>query len=69
MEKQLSSSKHDNKDLICEKITDDRGEERIRNYIQGRQLGKGGFARVYAMTDLETKLVYAAKIVPKTSLQ
>ncbi|GAM20060.1 hypothetical protein SAMD00019534_032350 [Acytostelium subglobosum LB1] len=40
-----------------------------KEYHQGEFLGKGGFARCYTMTDLETKRVYAAKIVPKSALQ
>ncbi|XP_043919737.1 serine/threonine-protein kinase PLK2 [Protopterus annectens] len=33
-------------------------------YCRGRVLGKGGFAKCYEMTDLETNKVYAAKIIP-----
>lgn len=31
-------------------------------------LGKGGFAKCYEITNLETKKIYAAKIVSKASL-
>ncbi|XP_071510824.1 serine/threonine-protein kinase PLK1-like [Diadema antillarum] len=34
-------------------------------YRRGRLLGKGGFARCYELTHLETNYVYAGKIVPK----
>merc|ERR1711937_467875 len=37
-------------------------------YSKGKFLGKGGFARVYEFTCIETKKVYAAKVVPKSSL-
>lgn len=33
-------------------------------YCRGRVLGKGGFAKCYEMTDLETNKIYAAKIIP-----
>ena len=31
-------------------------------------LGKGGFAKCYELTSLETKKIQAAKIIPKASL-
>lgn len=31
-------------------------------------LGKGGFAKCYEITNLETKKLQAAKIIPKTTL-
>lgn len=37
-----------------------------RRYSRGRFLGKGGFAKCYEITDLETKQVFAGKIVPKS---
>lgn len=36
-----------------------------KRYQRGRFLGKGGFAKCYEITDLETKSVLAGKIVPK----
>ena len=36
--------------------------------MKGRFLGKGGFAKVYELTNTETKKVYAAKIINKSSL-
>ncbi len=39
-----------------------------RRYIKGRFLGKGGFAKCYVMTDVETKKIYAGKIVSKATL-
>ncbi|CAH1274015.1 PLK1 [Branchiostoma lanceolatum] len=39
-----------------------------RRYVRGRFLGKGGFARCYELTDLQTKQIVAGKIVPKVLL-
>ncbi|XP_035993321.1 serine/threonine-protein kinase PLK1 [Fundulus heteroclitus] len=36
-----------------------------KSYTRGRFLGKGGFAKCYEITDVETKQVFAGKIVPK----
>lgn len=37
-------------------------------YIRGRMLGKGGFAKVYLCTSMDTGKNYAVKIVPKANL-
>jgi hypothetical protein len=37
-------------------------------YLRGRMLGKGGFAKVYLCTALDTGKNYAVKIVPKANL-
>ncbi|XP_078692794.1 serine/threonine-protein kinase PLK1-like [Branchiostoma floridae x Branchiostoma belcheri] len=39
-----------------------------RRYVRGRFLGKGGFARCYELTDLQTRQIVAGKIVPKVLL-
>ncbi|XP_074866735.1 LOW QUALITY PROTEIN: serine/threonine-protein kinase PLK1 [Carettochelys insculpta] len=39
-----------------------------RSYMRGRFLGKGGFAKCYEITDLESQGVFAGKIVPKSLL-
>ena len=39
-----------------------------RRYLRGRILGKGGFAKCYEATDLDTREVWAVKIVAKASL-
>lgn len=39
-----------------------------QQYSKGRFLGKGGFARVYEFTTLDTKEVFAAKIIEKSKL-
>ena len=31
-------------------------------------IGKGGFAKCYEVTNLDTKKIYAAKIIPKSTL-
>jgi len=55
--------------IIEEKIKQPNGETYIRKYLRGKQLGRGGFARCYEVTDLQTKTVLAAKIIPRNSLQ
>jgi hypothetical protein len=40
----------------------------IHRYLRGRLLGKGGFAKVYLCTALDTNKAYAIKIVPKANL-
>ncbi|ACI65561.1 predicted protein, partial [Phaeodactylum tricornutum CCAP 1055/1] len=40
----------------------------IHQYLRGRFLGKGGFAKVYLCTALDTSKQYAVKIVPKANL-
>uniref|UniRef100_A0A3Q3L9M7 Serine/threonine-protein kinase PLK n=1 Tax=Mastacembelus armatus TaxID=205130 RepID=A0A3Q3L9M7_9TELE len=38
----------------------------MKRYTRGRFLGKGGFAKCFEITDVETKQVFAGKIVPKS---
>uniref|UniRef100_A0A0C9R826 Serine/threonine-protein kinase PLK n=1 Tax=Fopius arisanus TaxID=64838 RepID=A0A0C9R826_9HYME len=38
-------------------------------YYKGPFLGKGGFARVYLMTDMASRKRYACKIIPKNRMQ
>mmetsp|Transcript_48848 Transcript_48848/g.147179 ORF Transcript_48848/g.147179 Transcript_48848/m.147179 type:complete len:1011 (-) Transcript_48848:184-3216(-) len=40
----------------------------IHKYVRGRMLGKGGFAKVYHCTSMDTGRHYAVKIVPKANL-
>jgi hypothetical protein len=40
----------------------------MHRYLRGRLLGKGGFAKVYLCTALDTNKSYAIKIVPKANL-
>jgi polo-like kinase 1 len=54
--------------IIEEKITKLSGDPAIRRYRKGKFLGKGGFARVYELTNLDSDRTYAAKIITKASL-
>ena len=36
-----------------------------KRYEKGKFLGKGGFAKCYEITDLDTSKIFAGKIVPK----
>eukprot|EP00526_Cylindrotheca_closterium_P004332 CAMPEP_0113633260 /NCGR_PEP_ID=MMETSP0017_2-20120614/17309_1 /TAXON_ID=2856 /ORGANISM="Cylindrotheca closterium" /LENGTH=799 /DNA_ID=CAMNT_0000543891 /DNA_START=56 /DNA_END=2455 /DNA_ORIENTATION=- /assembly_acc=CAM_ASM_000147 len=40
----------------------------IHRYLRGKLLGKGGFAKVYLCTAMDTNKMYAIKIVPKANL-
>ncbi|XP_030636675.1 serine/threonine-protein kinase PLK1 isoform X2 [Chanos chanos] len=40
----------------------------MKRYMRGRFLGKGGFAKCYEITDMDTKEVFAGKVVPKALL-
>uniref|UniRef100_A0A672MQF4 Serine/threonine-protein kinase PLK n=1 Tax=Sinocyclocheilus grahami TaxID=75366 RepID=A0A672MQF4_SINGR len=40
----------------------------MKRYMRGRFLGKGGFAKCYEITDMDTKEVFAGKVVPKSML-
>ena len=40
----------------------------MRRYRKGKFLGKGGFARVYELINLDTGKTFAAKLIPKASL-
>lgn len=54
--------------IIEEKIIKVTGDIQIRKYLKGKFLGKGGFAKCYEFTNLDSKKVYAAKIISKASL-
>ncbi len=54
--------------IIEEKISKVNGETAIKKYARGKPLGRGGFAKCYEVTNLETKKVLAAKIIAKSSL-
>ena len=40
--------------IVTENFKDEAGETRVRTYVRGRPLGKGGFAVVYSMQDPST---------------
>ena len=54
--------------VIEEKISKVNGEVTIKKYARGKALGKGGFAKCYEVTNLETKKTLAAKIIAKNTL-
>ncbi len=54
--------------IIEEKIVKVTGDVQIRKYIKGRLLGKGGFAKCYEFTCMDTKKIQAAKLVQKSTL-
>lgn len=54
--------------LIQENVVDSNGETTTKQYKKGKFLGRGGFAEVYKLVCVDTGKVYAAKIVPKTTL-
>lgn len=54
--------------IIEEKISKINGEISIRKYSKGKMLGKGGFAKVFEITNLESKKPLAGKIIQKNSL-
>jgi polo-like kinase 1 len=59
---------NENQQIIEEKIIKVTGDIQIRKYLKGKFLGKGGFAKCYEFTNLDSKKIYAAKIVSKASL-
>lgn len=54
--------------IITEKYTDKDGKIAYRKYKKGQFLGKGGFAKWYELIDLESNILYAAKLITKASL-
>lgn len=63
-----SGEESDAGSIIEEKVIKVNGEVAARRYSKGKFLGKGGFARCYEFTSLETKKITAAKVVQKASL-
>lgn len=59
---------NDNVLTIEEKIQKVNGETLIKKYTRGKLLGKGGFAKCYEITNMETSKLLAAKIIPKQTL-
>eukprot|EP00794_Sanderia_malayensis_P016568 gene16568-18248_t len=51
-----------------EAIIVDRTRRPHKQYMKGKFLGKGGFARCYELTDMDTKEIFAGKIVAKSML-
>jgi serine/threonine protein kinase len=47
---------------------DSRGLSVTKRYLKGSLLGKGGFAKCFKITDADTKVDWACKVVQKSSL-
>ncbi|XP_031562888.1 serine/threonine-protein kinase PLK1-like [Actinia tenebrosa] len=58
------SSKDENFPEVPKVIEDSNG----KRYFRGRLLGKGGFARVFEVTDMSNNKEFALKVVPKERL-
>lgn len=41
----------------------------IKKYIKGKFLGKGGFAKCYEVSNMETKKISAIKIISKETIK
>ncbi len=54
--------------MIEEKVVKFNGDVHIKKYLRGKFLGKGGFAKCYECTNLETKRISAGKCIAKASL-
>ena len=54
--------------IIIEEFVNENGETSCKKYIKGNFLGKGGFAKWYELTDLQTNELFAVKIISKSSL-
>lgn len=72
-EKRRSHSKVPEKDLTPDLVEDrrkrsDGSTKVVQRYVKGRLLGKGGFARCFKFTSVETNRVLAGKVVAKSSL-
>ncbi|MCJ8747699.1 hypothetical protein PDJAM_G00156240 [Pangasius djambal] len=70
MAKAVKPSSHvDPKSAPLKEIPDILVDPRsMKRYMRGRFLGKGGFAKCYEITDMDTKEVFAGKVVPKSLL-
>ena len=55
--------------IVEEKLTNIIGEQITKKYSKGKYLGKGGFAKCYEFTNIESKKVTAAKIICKNTLK
>jgi polo-like kinase 1 len=58
----------DSQIIVEEKIVIEKGDVLIRKYLKGRRLGNCRFANYYELTCLDTNKIYAAKVLPKSSL-
>lgn len=56
-------------EIVVEKYKLPSGEEKTRQHRIGRELGRGGFATCYEITNMETKHTYACKLIKKSTLK
>jgi len=54
--------------VFLEKVPKKHGGFIINRFIKGDEIGKGGFAKVFSVTHLEANKVFAAKVIPKSSI-
>ena len=50
------------------KSKSNNNKEKIRKYIKGRLLGKGGFAKCYELICQDNNKVFAAKMLPRSNI-
>ena len=63
-----ASQANQNAQIIEERIKHQNGEISYRQYIKGKFLGKGGFAKCYDFVQCDNKQITAAKVIQKASL-
>ena len=56
-------------DIIEETIHGPKNKTKKRQYIKGRFLGKGGFAKCYELINKDNNRIFAAKMLQKSSLK
>ena len=65
----LSPPKNNDPNIIEEKISGPKNESKTRQYIKGRFLGKGGFAKCYELICKDNNKIFAAKMISKSSIK
>ena len=65
----LSPPKNIDPNIIEETIPVAKGESKRRQYIKGRFLGKGGFAKCYELICKDNNKTFAAKMISKSSIK
>ena len=61
-------SRREEAHIIEEKFLKPSGETFLKRYSKGKLLGKGGFAKVYEVINMETKQISAVKVMEKAAL-